>query len=150
MSDINLNAAIGPKYEVNLQTDSPIKLSVGIALSNGANVVSGTTDVAVVAAEVVNAYHAIGYDGLFTQQTEDSLSRYAGVTRVATAIGDTAYVVRSGLLTEAAWNWTVDEPVFISNGGVITQALPVGVVRRIGWAISATKINLDLFPIIGV
>ncbi len=98
-----------------------------------------------------NAYRAVGYDGLFTQPNADSLSRYAGVTRMATVIGDPIDVVRQGLMTEAGWNWTPNQPVFISANGVITQTVPVGTpIRRIGWAISATELNLDPYPIIGV
>lgn len=163
MSDVTLNAVFGPRYEIvikdesvavgedftlTLQKSEPLRLNVGTGFNNLTQTSTGTLDVTITAAEVVNAYRAIGYDGLFTQLTEESLSNYAGVTRMATVSGDPVDVVRVGLMEEATWGWTPNAPIFISTNGVLTQTLPAGLVRRIGWAISATKINLDPFPII--
>ena len=167
MSDpLNLTAQLGPQYHIVINQDQvqigdgmsltltpqePLKIAVG----TGYNVnpaASGTLDVQIVAQEVINAYRAVGYDGLFTQPNADSLSKYAGVNRVASIIGEPLYVVREGLMTEDGWSWTPDAPIFIGVDGVLTQTQPTfgNPVRRIGWAISATTINLDPYPIIGV
>jgi hypothetical protein len=89
---------------------------------------------------------------MYTQPDADSLAAYAGVTRMATVAGDPINVVRSGLISEGAWNWTPNAPIFIAANGVLTQTQPTAgnPVRRIGWAISATELNLDPYPIIGV
>ncbi|AWY09385.1 hypothetical protein vBRpoPV13_28 [Ruegeria phage vB_RpoP-V13] len=166
MTDVTLNAVFGPRYEIVIANDiitlderfnltleqrEPLRLNVGTGFNATPTNNSGTLDVTIIAQQVVNAYRAVGYDGLFTQPNADSLSRYAGVTRMATVIGDPIDVVRQGLMTEAGWNWTPNQPVFISANGVITQTVPVGTpIRRIGWAISATELNLDPYPIIGV
>jgi len=167
MSDISLNATFGPRYEIviandvigldsnfnlTLQQQEPLRLNVGTGFNDVPLTTSGTLNVTITAQQVVNAFRAVGYDGLFTQPTADSLSRYAGVTRMATVIGDPINVVRSGLMTENGWTWTPNLPVFIAADGVLTQTQPsVGIpVRRIGWAISATELNLDPYPIIGV
>lgn len=164
---LNINATFGPRYEIVIANDvigiderfnltleqrEPLRINVGTGFNATPENNSGTLDVTIIAQEVVNAYRAVGYDGLFTQPNADSLSRYAGITRMATVIGDPIDVVRSGLMTEAGWNWTPNQPVFISVNGVITQTQPTAgnPVRRIGWAISATQLNLDPYPIIGV
>lgn len=140
-----------PLYEIVVQTNDPFTLEVGTSSGGGQTGTStGTLDVAIVAAEVLNAYSAVGYDGLKTTNTVVSLSNYAGVSRYALTNGEAASVVRSGLLTDGNWNWTPDSPVFISDVGMLTQTAPTGAVRRIGWAVSSTQLNLDPYPIIGV
>lgn len=166
MSEMTLNATFGPRYEIVIATDvigiddqfnltlqqsEPLRINVGTGF-NAVTTSTGTLDVTIIAQEVVNAYRAVGYDGYFTQPNADSLARYAGVTRMATVIGDPIDVVRSGLMTENGWIWTPNQPVFISANGVLTQTQPTAgtPIRRIGWAISATELNLDPYPIIGV
>lgn len=164
---INLNATFGPRYEIVINRDQigvdsdlnltmerrePLRIQVGTGFNVTNQNNTGTLDVQITAQEVVNAYRAVGYDGFLTQPDADSLANYAGITRVATVIGDPIRVVRSGLMIENAWNWTPNAPVFISINGVITQTQPTAgnPIRRIGWAISATELNLDPYPIIGV
>lgn len=165
MSDIFLNAVFGPRYEIVIANDKigidsnfnltlsqrePLRIHVGTGFNNVNEVSSTTLNVTITAIETLNAYRAVGYDGMHTQPDVDGLSNYAGVTRMATPIGDPVNVVRSGLMTESGWNWTTNQPIFISTNGVITQTVPIGVIRRIGWAVSPTQINLDPYPIIGV
>lgn len=155
MSEINLNVELGPRYEININsvTHEPLKLSVGTGGSGGSTVFSAATlDVTVTAAETINAYRAVGYDGFLTQTTSDALSNYAGVSRVAVITGSAIKVVRTGLVSENNWNWIPNQPVFIADNGVLTQTAPTtgNPIRRIGWAISETQLNLDPYPIIGV
>ena len=97
----------------------------------------------------------IGYDGLFSQPTVESLSNYAGVTRSATVIGDPIDVVRAGRM--AGGSVELDsEPAHLhlsarrAHSGAFLSGVGVTGVRRIGWAIDANTINLDPYPIIGV
>ncbi len=155
MSDIDLHAAFGPQYNIVFneeETSPPFTVSVGTGfnVTGSSSTVSGTLNVKITAARVLNAFRAVGYDGEFSLPTEASLSTYAGVTRVSASTGETINVVRSGLITENSWTWTPNQPIFISDQGVLTQTLPVGAIRRIGWAISPTQLNLDPYPIIGV
>lgn len=166
MSELDINATFGPRYEVvinndqveiddnfdlTLQVSEPLRIAVGTGY-NINPVSTGTLDVTITAMEAVGQYRAVGYDGMYTQPDADSLAAYAGVTRMATIPGDPINVVRSGLITEGAWTWTPDAPIFIGADGVLTQTQPTAgnPVRRIGWAISATELNLDPYPIIGV
>lgn len=167
MSELNLSAVFGPRYEIviandelsiddkfnlTLQQREPLRLNVGTGFNQTQGASSGTLDVTITAAEIINAYRAVGYDGYMTQPTLAGLEKYAGVTKMAIPMGDPVDVVRTGLMTENGWNWTPNAPIFISANGVITQTVPsVGnPIRRIGWAISSTQINLDPYPIIGV
>lgn len=167
MTDLNLSAVLGPQYEIVINNDSveidnnfdltlnvtePLRIEVGTGYNGQQAIASGTLDVTITAQEAVGAYRAIGYDGMYTQPNADSLSIYAGVTRMATIVDDPINVVRSGLMTENAWTWTPDAPIFIGIDGVLTQSQPLAgnPIRRIGWAISATELNLDPYPIIGV
>jgi len=147
-----LDLGIDSNFNLTLTQREPLRLNVGTGFNQAAGASSGTLDVTITAAETINAYRAVGYDGLLTQMDADSLSNYAGVTKMATPIGDPVDVVRSGLMTESGWAWTVNAPIFISANGVITQTVPSAgnPIRRIGWAISPTQINLDPYPIIGV
>lgn len=166
MSEFNVNAVFGPRYEIvinntqvdvdqdfNLQLDvsEPLRIVVGTGYNMNPTG-TGTLDVTITAKQVMGAYRAVGYDGFYTQPDADSLATYAGVSRMATIVDDPINVVRQGLMTEPAWTWTPDAPIFIAANGVLTQTLPSAgnPVRRIGWAISATEINLDPYPIIGV
>ena len=162
---LNINAVLGPQYQVVINQDEvvvnedftltlsaqePLKLNVGTGY-NVNQTATGTLDVQIVAAATINAYRAVTYDGNFVQPTAESLSKYAGVNRVATIIGESLMVVRDGLMTEDGWNWTPNQAIFITTDGVLTQTPPSGTpLRRIAWAISATTINLDPYPIIGV
>lgn len=164
MSDLTLNAVFGPRYEIVidqsevkveegfnlvLETKAPLTLEVGTGFNNAASS-SDTVDVKITTAQVINAYRAVGYDGYMTPLTLEGLSMYAGISKVAALAGEKISVVRQGLIEESAWAWTTNAPVFISEMGVLTQTLPNGPVRRIGWAITPTKLNLDPYPIIGV
>ncbi|UAT28876.1 hypothetical protein PP753_gp82 [Dinoroseobacter phage vB_DshP-R7L] len=162
---LNLNAVLGPQYQVvinqeevvvnedftlTLSAQEPLKLNVGTGY-NVNQTATGTLDVQITAAATINAYRAVTYDGQFVQPTAESLSKYAGVNRVATIIGEALMVVRDGLMTEDGWSWTPNQAIFITTDGVLTQTPPSGTpLRRIAWAISATTINLDPYPIIGV
>ena len=144
---LNITQELGPKYELNI-LKTPYVLGVG---TNDGGTVSSTTslNVKITAGEPLNAYACIGYDGLKVPQTVEGFSNYAGVTRYALANGETAQVVRSGLITEGGWDWIPNQPIFISTDSMITQDVPgTGVVRRIGWAFSENQINLDPYPVI--
>jgi hypothetical protein len=128
----------------------PMTLAVG-APPSGAASITDQLQVAITTAQAVGAYRMVGADGLYTENTPSSLGRIAGLTLQAAGPGSKIRVVRSGPVVEAAWSWTPDMPVFISTEGVLTQVVPVsGVIRRIGWAVTPTQINIDLYPSIGV
>lgn len=106
-------------------------------------------------AETINASIALGggraveVGGVYADpSTEDSISRYIGVTQNAVSAGQDVNIKKSGSMTDLSWSWTVDEPIYIGANGVLTQTPTAQNIRRIAWAVSATTINLDEFPII--
>lgn len=71
-----------------------------------------------------------------------------GLTEAATPLGAQAAVRFSGAAVEPSWGWARG-PVFVGDNGVLTQVPPAGAwVRQIGVAFSATKIIVNLQPVI--
>ena len=142
---------VDESFSIDLDTELFI-VEVGAHVANniGNNVVaSETVDVIVTAAVLLGMYKAVEASGSLCEPTEPSLNRYAGVTKVATAMGQPASLVRAGLVTEAGWTWTANLPIFIGAAGILTQVTASNPVRRIGWAISPTQIQFDPYPTIG-
>ena len=72
-----------------------------------------------------------------------------GITTSAASAGATAAIRYAGLLEDAGWSWT-QGPIYIGIGGTLTQTAPAGglIVREVARAISATKIIIDIEPLI--
>jgi hypothetical protein len=98
------------------------------------------------AAEALGGHRAVTADGVHC--TPSTLDRLAGITTEAVSAASFVRVLSRGYMTNPAWSWVPDAPVFVGAAGVLTQAPPSGVARRIAWATSSTEINVDLFPII--
>jgi hypothetical protein len=71
-----------------------------------------------------------------------------GLSTQAANIGGNCVVQVAGLIIEPSWTWTRG-PVFAGDLGVLTQTPPVGAwVRQVGVAIAATKIVIEIKPVI--
>lgn len=130
------------------------KFSLTAGTKTGSQSISGgvsspTLDVEIIAAQAMGLYRAVTILGEYCVSTLESLSKYAGVTKTSVVLGSTVKVTQSGLMTDAGWTWTPNVPIFVGANGVLTQTAPALPIRRIGYAVSATQINLDPFPIIG-
>lgn len=66
----------------------------------------------------------------------------AGITTAFAAVGGAvALAGNGGTVSNASWNWTPQQPVFLGAGGALTQQPPsAGWVLAVGVAISATSI----------
>lgn len=139
---------VPPSYDITVTPVQNFQLVAGIASSNvgGGGPTTGTVDLAVTAGVFLDSYRAVTVLGFYVQPNEDSLSRYAGVTREPINTGNLGTVVKEGLITNNGWSWTNGAPIFVTNNGVLTQTLPSHPWRRIGYAVSPTQINLDSFP----
>lgn len=139
---------------VALPATQVIQLNVGtkssslFGTSGGNTVIVSSEGVEITASEPLGAFRAVTHAGFYCNPTEEDLSAYAGVTTVAMVSGSTGVVIRSGKISDSLWTLAVNQPVFITTNGVLTQTPTVTPIRRIGWAISETEINLDPFPII--
>lgn len=144
---------VSPPFQINVSEpiEQTFTLVAGVKssslFSGGAE--SPTNNVSVIAAQPLGVYRAVEITGIYCEPNISSLSRYAGVTRFAVTTGEKASVARAGLITDGGWNWTPDVPIFVGASGVLTQVSLTVPVRRIGWAVSPTQINLDPFPTIG-
>lgn len=152
MASLDLTQELGPQFIVTAPAEQ-LTLEVGVKSSSlfgsGGNSAGGE-GIEVVTAIPVGAYRAVTHTGFYADSTLIDLSNYAGVTLTAAIAGEVIEVKRTGKIVENTWTWTPNAPVFISANGILTQTPPVLPIRRIGWAISGTQINLDPFPIIGV
>lgn len=155
---IDLTAELGPLFELVVEAEEPFTLQVGTKTSSlfagggevGPRGPAGDSGTLVVtSSESLGLYRAVTIDGYYCEPNANSLSNYAGVTTVAVASGVETSLLRTGLLSEPTWTWNPNAPVFVGASGTLTQAAGTVPMRRIGWAFSATQINLDPQPMIG-
>lgn len=97
---------------------------------------------------------ALGADGLliYADCTNPAhLGAVLGVVANAYGAGDPAVVQTSFDLSHAGWSFTPG-PVFAGAGGAIVQTLPPGAVfaQVLGYALSATRIHIDVQPPIAI
>lgn len=79
------------------------------------------------------------------------LGAVLGVVANAYGAGDSAVVQTSFDISHAGWAFTPG-PVFAGAGGAIVQTLPPGAVfaQVLGYALSATRIHIDVQPPIAI
>jgi len=71
--------------------------------------------------------------------------RVLGMTAGAVNTGDTAQVIRSGVVVEPTWNWTLGQPIFLSTTGLLTQTPPAaGFVLQVAFPVSSTSVFIDI------
>jgi len=93
--------------------------------------------------QTAEAFRAISADGLYVNPTQESLSTYAGVISQEGAAGDLVPYRKDGLMFNSAWLWNPGRAIYVSSNGTLTQTLPSPCGRRIGYAMTATTVNLD-------
>lgn len=123
-----------------------VTLSSGLRGAAGPQGPSGA-QATITAAENLGGHRAVTARGFHcTPATADEL---LGITLGAANIGTQASYVSQGVMEEGSWNWTPGAPIFLGAAGVLTQnPLTTGLVRRIAWAVTPTKINVDFSPTI--
>lgn len=68
-----------------------------------------------------------------------------GITTGAVSSGATGTVQTTGEMTEAGWSWMVGSPVYLSTNGTLSHTAPSsGFVLVIGFALTATKVFIDI------
>lgn len=71
--------------------------------------------------------------------------RVLGITTGAISSGATGSVQVFGEMTEAGWSWSIGSPVYLGINGALTQTAPAtGFALAIGFAVTATKIYIDI------
>lgn len=73
------------------------------------------------------------------------LHKLIGLAKQTGNIGDVIAVVEEEFMTNTAWNWVPQKPIFLGTDGTLTQDL-IGVlfVQQVGVAITSTKIVIRI------
>ena len=106
---------------------------------------SGSADT-ITAAEALGGHRVITAAGLHA--TNATIDLAIGITSGAASTGTQAAYVSSGFIDEPSWTWTPQLPIFIGASGVLTQIEPIGTLRQVGTAVTATRIAVNLRPTI--
>jgi hypothetical protein len=108
-----------------------------ISLGGGSAVLTVTTT------EDVTAYSVVTTDGALCDEAD--IAKMGGIAQADAVSGEGVNVVRTGTLTNGDWTWTAGAPIYVADGGVLTQTV-TGDSRQIAYALSATQITVDIFP----
>lgn len=146
---VSIQQIIPPTHTVTISPPDTFTLIAGVAsggTGGGSGGTSGSVEIAITAQEYLNEYRAVTIEGYHCQPNEDSLSRYAGITRGPVLNGQAVTVIKEGLLINNGWSWTPGSAIYVDVDGVLTHTPPSPRNRRIGYAVSPTQLNLDPFP----
>lgn len=148
--EVNWNG--DPQFTLQVENESKsleFTLMVGSnhssLFSNQSNVIKYNTSHQLIVAEAVGLFKAVTADGLLVQDNEDSKSKYVGISVTSGSSGSMITVVKEGPLENPNWAFNVNEPVYLTSNGNLTQSLTTFPARRIGYALTPTRLNLDAF-----
>ena len=127
-----------PNVTLDIQSGGLVPLNVDLSLTAGVN---------------LSALRVVTTDGSgnAVYASNDTLANavVVGLTETAATSGNAVSVRTAGIMTDANWAWTKG-PVFLGTNGTLTQTAPSGgaIVVQVARAITATKIQVDIEPII--
>lgn len=116
-------------------------------------IVPANIDLAAEAAINLSALRVVRLDAankaVYADNDTAANANAVGITTSAATAGATAAIRYAGLLEDLGWAWT-QGPIYIGTSGTLTQTAPAGglIVREVARAISATKIIIDIEPLI--
>lgn len=125
-------------------------IRVGVA-SGG--LVPLNVDVSLVAGVSLSALRAVTTDNngraVYASPATLSDAVVVGITSTAANALEAVSVATAGIVEDSSWTWTKG-PVFLGTNGTLTQSAPTAgaIVVQIGRAITATKLQVDIEPII--
>lgn len=102
------------------------------------------------AGEALGGHRAVyrAADGLLYYASQDAPQNAhltLGLTTGSASLGAAATVRTRGPITEAAWSWALNNPVWLGLNGQITQTPPTsGAYQILGWPLSATTLFVDV------
>ena len=114
----------------------------------------GSALVQATAASAINGHRAITFDdGGRVRHADCTLpndSYVFGISLNAANTGENVDVRITGTLEHIGWTFTPGGAIYLGVSGVLVQTLPIDVVliKRLGVALSATRIQIDLQPTI--
>lgn len=103
----------------------------------------GSADETFTAETPIDAYKAVTVNstGQAVLASSDNVAHQDRVVGITTTSGSVVTVKSSGSLTNAQWNWVVNNPVFLGLNGELTQQPFTGVItQQLGFAKTPTSI----------
>ena len=140
----------GEPVETTIAVASEDTVVLTIAGSQGASGSDGSTDLQKTAGEALGGHRAVVLNGsgqaiYADRSTPSHAHKVLGITTGAASSGASVTIRTRGEMTEGSWAWTLDQPIFLSTSGLLTQTAPTsGFVARIGFPINATTIYIDI------
>lgn len=122
-------------------------------LVNQGGLVPISDDVSLTASVNLSALRAVTTDGagaaVYASNDTVANAVVVGITFTAASAGQSVQIKTSGIIEDAGWTWTKGA-VFLGTNGTLTQSAPTGgaVVVQVGRAITPTKLQIDIEPII--
>lgn len=113
----------------------------GSTSSAGGNTITG------VAAENISGHRvvAMSVSDVVYASSDDITRLPVGVSTGSALVGSPVTIQYDGEMVEPSWNWTVNAPVFMGVGGVLTQTPPTtGLLVVIGTPISQTRLLVQI------
>jgi hypothetical protein len=105
----------------------------------------------VVAGAALSGHRAIALVGGVAVYADCTVADHAyltiGVSKDAALAGSNLLVFNRQSIEEPTWNWVPGQPVFLGQGGLLTQSAPISpalFVLEVGVAISAYRLNVDI------
>lgn len=102
------------------------------------------------AGEILGGHRAVVLDSsskavYASKDNLDHKNKFLGITTGAAVIDATAYIKTYGELLNSGWNWTLNQPVYLSTAGNLTQTTPTsGFILIVGFPTHATKLFIDI------
>lgn len=113
---------------------------------------AGGSAITVTAGAALSGHRVVYLDASYkaqyaSNQTASHALIALGLTLGAAALDETMSVQRSGEVTEPSWSWTLEQPVYLGDNGLLTQTAPTNPAlfqRIVGFPTAATKLFLAL------
>lgn len=118
-------------------------VSVGIQGPQG---IPGASDnyIYLVATETIGGSRAVSASASGAVYSSTNSNSVLGISTGAVLAGAVIQIQISGIFTEPSWNWTLNQPIFVSNSGILTQQVPeTGALLIIGYPVLSTQIFID-------
>lgn len=134
-------ARVYPKAAINMGDNGVAQQVLGDMLNRVANA-------NLAAFRIVRSVNATRVDYVDNTNAAHATS-VLGFTVAAATLNQQVLVQNSRELTNPAWTWTPDRPIWIGANGLGTQSVivsPARFVQRVAFAITATKIFIEIEP----
>ena len=156
------------RYRITIETSTHTRdlryQSVSVAVGSSAELDVGTTAGTVAAGDdarfgVMTTSATAGVDlggqrvvvissgnAVYADNTDSThTNKVLGITTGAATNGQSVMIQSHGEMVEPSWTWTLNQPVFLSTNGLLTQTPPTtGFSQIVGFPTSATSLFINI------